>query len=88
MPWRMAFPTLIPTTVSSWNLWGRDSGKLRAAVRAVTDRDSGGLYAPEKISALRQVAGCWTSSARSTRMLASPRNTPSTLTPTVWNCFR
>ena len=25
VPWRMAFPTLTPTAVSSWNLWGGDS---------------------------------------------------------------
>ncbi len=25
MPWRMAFPMPIPTTVLSWNLWGGDS---------------------------------------------------------------
>jgi hypothetical protein len=34
---------LIPTAVSSWNLWGGDS------TRAVTDRDPDGLYAPDNI---------------------------------------
>ena len=43
MSWRMAFPTLIPAAVSSWNLWGGDS------TRAVTDRDPDGLYAPDNI---------------------------------------
>ncbi len=54
MPWKMAFPTLSPTAVLRESVGRRfnsmvHSGKLRAAVRAMTDRDPGGLYAPGAI---------------------------------------
>ena len=61
------------------------SGKLRAAVRAMTNRDSGGLYALDDI--------CTKTSRRVLDVLREkhpdahiPEKTPSTTTPTVRTC--